>query len=389
MLLAERNQARSLIDLAALIVDEELCINLRGRLMHCTACSDVCQAGALKLTPDAIEVDGTLCTGCCGCLPGCPAGALRSSAFVPERFVASLSEQGYRDLHCRFSEVGGGGVVIPCHAVLDARLLSAARGEGVTELRLHGLNKCETCPHGDARGHIQSIIAHMEKWLGDEAPELDTDPQIGIGAVEGGRDYQDQPHMDRRAFLRFGGAKSISQAVEWLLPGLTPQEEESEAIPFYQADDYPQRQSAYLQTLVDRVDRVPWRSDRILLFRMRRTTESCSACLSCGERCPTGALHGSETPQARTLSFDPAACTDCGLCMRVCPHNAILSKVLRDTTPIKAGRKSLITLQQLSCRQCGSPFPPTAAGTDLCPLCSNEQELDEAWFDMISGGLSE
>ena len=385
MQLSDRNQAGSLLSLAELIVEEALCLNLRGRLMHCSACSDICPAGALNLTPDSVDVDTTRCTGCNSCLPSCPAGALRSTAFLPERFLQALRESGQADLHCRISEDGGGGIVIPCHAVLDARLLAAARGDGVTELRLHGLDHCADCRHGDARAHIDSVIEQLAQWLGEAAPGLDPDPPTVSDGGKGGRDYQDQPHMDRRAFLRFGSARSMSQAAQWLLPGLSREEEDAEALPFYQSDAHAHRASAYQQALMARAESVPWRADRPLPFIRRRVGEACSACLSCGERCPTGALRASDSAAHRQLSFDPVLCTDCGLCERICPERAMLPEALRDTDDLMAGRETLFFVSQQRCRQCGPTFLPTDAERDLCPVCSNEQELDEAWLEMLSG----
>ena len=385
MQLTDRNQAGALLGLAELIVEQELCLNLRGRLMHCTACGDTCPADALSLTPDSVDLDETRCTGCNSCLPSCPAGALRSTAFIPERFLQALSESGQTDLHCRISEDGGGGVVIPCHAVLDARLLAAARGDGVTELRLHGLNRCANCRHGDARAHIHSVIAQLAEWLGEAAPGLDLDPPLVSDGGRDQRDYQDQPHMDRRAFLRFGGAESMTRAAEWLLPGLSREEEDGEALPFFQANGYAHRASAYQQTLVARAEAVPWRADRPLPFKRRRVGEACSACLSCGDRCPTGALQASESAQNRHLSFDPAVCTDCALCERICPEQAMIPEALKDTAALVAGRTRLLFVEQRPCRQCGGSFLPAASESDLCPVCGNEQELDEAWLDMLSG----
>ena len=107
MQLTDRKQAGSLLGLAELIVEQELCLNLRGRLMHCTACGDTCPADALSLTPDSVDLDETRCTGCNSCLPSCPAGALRSTAFIPERFLQALSESGQTDLHCRALDRAG------------------------------------------------------------------------------------------------------------------------------------------------------------------------------------------------------------------------------------------------------------------------------------------
>lgn len=384
MRVAERSQAGGLLNLSELIVEEELCANLRGRIAHCTACKEACPSGALDLTKDSVALDETRCTGCNSCLPSCPAGALRSTGFVPSRFLQALMESQQRDLHCRASADGGGGIVIPCYGVLDARLLAAARAEGVKELHLHGLNRCGSCRFGDARPYLASLISQLSEWLAEDSLLLDLSPGVVKSKRNDRRHYQDQPHLSRRAFLRFGGAKTVTQAMDWMVPGLAQEEEDEEALPFYQADDYPQRAASYQQELALRVGRVPWRTGQALPFKTRRVAGHCSACLSCGERCPTGALYATETAQARELSFDPVVCTNCGLCEAVCPQNALIVEPVCDPAAL-AGRTTLLFRRQHLCRQCRSSFLPEAPEMEICPLCSNEQELDEAWLEMLSG----
>lgn len=381
MQVADRTQATGLLTQAELIVEESLCLNLRGRLIHCSRCEDRCPMGALSLTRDSVDHDEMLCTGCNSCLPVCPAGALRSTSFVPGRFLQALKASGQHDLHCRASSDGGGGIVIPCYGVLDARLLAAARADGVSELRLHGVGHCEGCQYGDARDHLQSVVSQLDEWLGADAPRLDLEP--GERGRDDRRNYQDQPHMDRRTFLRFGGANGVTRAVDWLVPGLARDEEDGEALPFYQAEDHPQRAAPYQQVLVQRAGAIPWREGRTLPLKTRRLAEQCSACLSCGQRCPTAALQASETAQGRTLSFDPALCTDCGLCVEICPHDALIVEPLDDPAELR-GRSALLFRQQQPCRQCRASFLPASAEDDLCPVCRNEQELDDAWLDMLS-----
>lgn len=377
-----RSPASRLLTLAELIVEEELCINLRGRMERCTACKDVCTSAALLLTMDSVDVDGEKCSGCNSCLPSCPAGALRSTGFVPERFLQALSGKDQAHLHCRGCDDEGGGIVIPCHRVLDTRLLASARAEGVKSLILHGLNHCEACKLGDARSHIETITARLEKWLGEEAPVLSNTPQADKNEQ---RQYQDQPHMNRRDFLRFGGANTVTHAVDWMVPGLGEEEEDQEALPFFQADDYPQRAAQYQQLLVSRADRVPWRNEDALPWKVRTVSEDCNGCLSCGERCPTGALGTRLTSNLRLLSFDPALCTDCSLCQRVCPEKAIIVAKIESLSALHKGRSTLFYRQLQPCKQCGIPFDPIDAEDEICSICGNEQDLDEEWLGMLSG----
>ncbi|MCU7934064.1 MAG: 4Fe-4S dicluster domain-containing protein [Candidatus Thiodiazotropha sp. (ex Dulcina madagascariensis)] len=381
MRLNGRDQADRFLALSELIIDEELCINLRGRMAHCTDCRDSCPTGALTLTPDSVDLDVNRCTGCNSCLPSCKAGVFCSSGFVPERFLRALAGREAIDLHCRGSSDDGGGIVIPCHTVLDARLIAASRAEGVKGLSLHGLNNCERCTLGDARAHVASLRLLLQDWLGDAAPVIGDFPH----PVEerDGRLHQDQRHVSRRDFLRLGGAKAVSQAVDWLVPGSEQGEDDGQALPFYQASEYPQRASPYQQAFSSRVDRIPWQASASYSWPARTVSGSCSGCLSCGVRCPTGALQAIETQQTRQLSFDPMLCTDCTLCLRICPEKAITASSLSRVESMKSERHSLLCLQQRPCRQCDMPFIAEEPGMACCQMCRNEQELDDAWLEML------
>ena len=68
----ERNDALALLADSDLVVDEELCLNLRGRIAFCSACSDRCHRDAVTLTPAAGTLQPERCTGCGGCVPAVP-----------------------------------------------------------------------------------------------------------------------------------------------------------------------------------------------------------------------------------------------------------------------------------------------------------------------------
>lgn len=55
--------------------------------------------------------------------------------------------------------------------------------------------------------------------------------------------------------------------------------------------------------------------------RISRDEDSCTDCGLCMSLCPTGALY-LERP-SRRIRFDVEKCTACGLCTRVCPVNAM------------------------------------------------------------------
>lgn len=366
-----------------LLESESLCLNLRGRMEHCDGCARACHSGALRLSANALEVDHERCTGCGGCVPACPAGALRLSGFSPGRFLDAIGGSAEVHLHCTESTDGGGGVVIPCVKVLDERLLAAARGAGAEVLYLHGLDRCQGCHHGGGLRQVARSRLRVKRWLGDLAPDV-RPAAPGDPVPVAFRQREDQQHLSRRSFLRFAGAQVATSAAQWLVPA---EEDEGELdLPFFQGDPEEIRRPHPYQALLARhVDRVPWKVGASLPWRLRTLAGHCTACLACGQRCPTGALMAGEDASHRTISFEPALCTDCGLCESLCPVDAVRTRPARDPAEVAREPSVLMMRSMRSCRQCGHPFLPETTEASTCPICTNEKELDEEWVAMLGG----
>jgi ferredoxin len=377
-------QAAAVLDGSALVADEELCLNLRGRTFSCEACNDSCPFGALQLSPDHIEIDEAACTRCGTCIPVCPAGAIRLTGFVPQRFLRALDGQEQVHLHCSASTDGGGGVVIPCHRVLDARLLASAWADGTRIFVLHGLERCADCHKGGAREHVRDVGAVLKEWFEDAAPDLNI-AQPGQPRTGGGdRRHEDQVHLSRRGFLRLASTRAVSSAAGWLLPA-AEEDDEAEELPFYQGGGEMKRPVAYQVALAARVTRLPWRKDRPLPWQRRTLADECSACLVCAQHCPTGALETVEDEKARSISFHTALCTDCGLCVQLCPEHAVRPQPVFSAGELTGPPVLLMHRTMSRCRNCAHPFLPATPRAELCQICQNEQELDDEWLAILEG----
>lgn len=376
-------RAAQLLEGTALIVEDELCLNLRARGVSCRRCSERCRAEALSLSADAIELDELACTQCGACIPACPSGVMSLSGFTPVRFLEGLAGQREVHLHCSASTDTGGGVVIPCHQVLDARLLAAAFADGTEHFILHGTAGCGSCRKGDASAYVHELQACLRQWFGDRAPSLEV-ARPGKTTVIGPRRCECQVEMGRRSFLRLASAQAVSGTAGWLLP-LDEPERAGETLPFYQADTVARRPVACQSLLAARAERLPWAEARALPWRSRTLADKCSACLVCGERCPTGALQASEDEHARAITFEPALCTDCGLCEQLCPQQAVRPQLSLSADQVGAPRTRLMHRAMMRCHGCGHPFVAGAERLQLCDICRNEQEIDDEWLAMLEG----
>ncbi len=375
-------KAVDLLEGKTLLVDEALCLNLRGRAVSCEACSARCPVKAFSLTADAIELDEASCTRCGACVPVCPAGVMRLSGFGPARFLEALDGQPEVHLHCSASVDGGGGVVIPCYHVLDARLL-AALADGTRTFVMHGVERCGDCPKGEALNHIQQVEAVLNEWFDGETPKL-RPAQPGEQSVAVERKNEDQTQMSRRGFLCLAGARAVTSTAGWLLPA---EEAEDAAVdlPFYQADADINRPVPLQALLAERVTQLPWENGLPRPWRSRTLSDDCSACFVCTQRCPTGALRGTETDAARMITFEAALCTDCGLCEKLCPEHAVWPRPALSLDEVTAARTVLIHRAMNRCRGCGHSFLPATPRAEWCQVCQNERELDDEWLAMLEG----
>jgi len=361
-------------------IDPEFCINLRARTELCMECVAACPHEALTTTIDDLLLDNTRCVGCGSCVNPCPAGALGLSGFSPQRLLASIEAEQPLHLHCRSSRDGGGGVVIPCHSMVDSRLLLALAEKGASSIALHGLKGCEACDIGDATAAIADARADLQRLVDDGFVTLDTDPQV---QQQGERVREDQPRLSRRNFLKIASAQSMVEGAGFFIAE-SEQENALQELAFFHGDGQPQRPAVMQQLLADAHAGIAWRADVELPWQVRTIEEGCTACMACGERCPTGALTADSSGGDRRIDWQMGRCTDCGLCSAVCPVDAISERTLIDADAFTAQPQTLLFRHWSRCQQCGDSFPPVT-GVSLCPVCRNEQELDDEWMEMLQG----
>lgn len=365
-----------------LCVDEDLCINPRGRNILCRRCEKACRVDAIALSFDDVIVSESECTGCGACVPACPAGVFRLPVFDPERFLASLDGCAEVHLHCSESRDEGGGTVIPCHLLFDARLAAAAFAEGVRHFAFHGTTGCGHCPRGDARPHIERLRRALDKWFGDSAPDVTL---TASGKANGGRTVRhDQIATDRRQFLRTAALRTAAGAA-WLVPLAQDTGRDDETTGSWHIAELRKRPVVWRRALWRRLGRLPWGEGRVLPWHVRSFDETCSGCMACAERCPTGALQGTATDEARSIDFDPSLCTNCTLCQRICPQNAVRPHLARNVAAACAPRSTLMHMSLRNCRQCGAPVAAGSESGQICTMCANEKEMDEEWLALLEG----
>jgi len=378
--------AASLLQQSELFVADELCLNLRGRSELCRRCQEQCHSDALQLTVDAVQLDTEACTRCGGCVPVCPAGVMRLNGFSPRKLLSTISSLQQNNqpihLHCSRSRDSQGGIIIPCFKLFDARLAAAVQAIGICKLFLHGTGSCGDCRHGDAQQFIQLQRQLLLQWFGDRAIGLQETVDVAV-SDEQLHLHHDEPELSRRNFLRLVSSGTASGVSSWFFPVADEAEAEEQAMPFFQSKHLPQQAVLYQQVLAEQLEVLPWQPDVELPWQIRKISADCSGCLSCGERCPTGALQVVRSNDEQEINFAATLCTDCELCTKICPENAIVPNVAESVSEVLRQRHILVFHKTAKCTGCGSTFIPEQPALATCSICRNEQDLDDEWMNML------
>ncbi len=357
---------------SALTVSAGYCINLRGRIEACTLCTKACHAGAISLGAESVSIDADRCVACGACVPVCPAGVFSHKGFDPETLLRTAVHQGVARIACAQASEPGASA-IPCHRMLDARLLAALFAAGASEIEVVGSETCAGCPGGDARPALASAVSTLGKWFGRAAPTVTFAPHLGSAPPA-------RQAIERRHLLR-GAFRAFSPAVE---PAASPPSFDDLVLSDDSEDALP-RPVPYQDLLARARATLPFRKSGQVGGTTRQISDACSVCMACAELCPTGALaDGSEDGQ-QVVSFDPALCTNCTLCLKICPMAAIAGRTLRGVPEAVAGRAPLFSRAVRQCQVCGGVFSGDSARLDVCPACENDREMEDDWLDMLSG----
>ncbi len=90
-------------------------------------------------------------------------------------------------------------------------------------------------------------------------------------------------------------------------------------------------------------------------------SSQCTGCSLCATNCPTKALSVSSSKEADVcLLFQQDLCVACNLCVEVCPEKCLRLERILEPDKVNSSPVTLIEVEAVRCRQCGSIIAPRA-----------------------------
>lgn len=411
------NQLRDWLDLPAIVINQDQCLNYKSNKMVCDRCQEVCPTQAIEVRDHHVYLSEKACIECSACLI-CPVMAIE---FMPKEYSHTVNEiKAYPgvDITCNQFEKYQKGIKIPCYRYIDPDMLMSflrvkyidrkykkiaearkASGQDQAEDQADVFDSatyssqekaiihlytghCQTCKF-QTHYDIQDHLSYLKDWcyslgINLEIREIDNpdyylQKQGETVAASG---------ISRRDLIRGLGLSRKEEAPD-------PEAEAKAKIgPDYL--DYDARNiykrlllnaglDIYRDLLINENNK-----DKLMpreTFALVTKADKCNKCNICSHVCPTKALIWDDKGDEARQIFYPELCIACARCT-ICPIGSIgLTNI--DNRTYQSGA---IVLDQLSikhCEKCKQTFIDRGDDQETCQICTLSEQKRRAIFDSL------
>jgi ferredoxin len=311
-----------------------------GRLdLGCHQCFDACPHGALSRNDSGIAVDHLTCRNCGSCIAACPTGALQEQEFTDKIFTAYFeglsfpehavivlgSEQDLRELWWHHAGWTGDNVFF-----LEYPQVNALTAMHYLFLFALGFAQAAVLNHAGAAAEISPAKKELE-LTNKILEQLFAIPDFAI------------PATDKNIHNII-----ISKNRKNPLPELYDN---------FSYHNRRQKTASILQFLIAagaEVEAALPTEACATCGQVLCDDDKCTACVACLNECHTGALHADQ--EHYTLKHIAALCVQCGICVAVCPEQALTLHPGLVLTPRFFQSAVLSRAEPMICKRCGTQF---------------------------------
>ncbi|MGC8661212.1 MAG: 4Fe-4S dicluster domain-containing protein [Nitrososphaeria archaeon] len=303
--------------------------NCRSLYRACTLCQDSCPYGAISIDRKAgVNIDYNKCNACGLCVSSCPMSAVQFPSVSQQSIYDLARIKGKKVISCyKDSE---NSIKLPCIASLSAEDLLVLRASGEVVLKCPG---CELEKNLDTIRNTVNVINSL------------------IGGVS----------IDIR-----NNHEAPAPVSEFTLNTLNLT-----------------RHAEVRERVTDK------RVGSLLLYDIS-VDSNCTMCESCAKWCPTSALKVEYDAEKSALTFDPASCIGCKICVNVCPAPGVSGEKAISAKKGQSNKKVLVEDYMVKCRVCGAPVGSRKSLDHVKELMESKgMQVDDDWLELCQKHRSE